>query len=690
MTKTKGKSSKKTKKEPKNLVPENKKKERFNPLKMHSYMDFRIFLVLLFIVYIVSAYARVQQYHHWRQHKALYFVGPYPAMTTLDAYHWLRYAKDYKNGTYIPGGKDRLVAYPDGGTYPKPVPMLSYMIAKLSSLIHAPIYYSGLYLVPVLGALFVIPLGLYLYFCDMPVAGLAAGFIGNFSWMYYIRTSMGRVDTDLLQLFFLFIAALFVLLIYKTESQKKTYIYATLAGVFLALFVWWYDRYGVILIYMVILAFLMLVKRRKLTTIAVAVFLLALFANPLNTIHGVNSIIGFLSHYFVVKKVSSGGFPNIMNTITETEHLADSRVLMYILSSKFLDYLGIVLLIVAMVFLRLRSLALLPTLALGITAFTGANRAIMFFAPFVGLGLGFVIDYLASYLHFKKIHRALAPSAAIVLGFILLFGVSSYSAIKFTPLPSIPPDIVRSFINMKEKIKKASVVTWWDFGYAIQDIDGYATYHDGGAHGGARTYLIARAFSCDNQTELYHIISYIDHFGVKSIDRKIRNGEKTVDVIKEIVAYSKPIKHKTNYLLFTRDMISKFGAISYLGTWNFKQKKSHPMLYQFLTCYRFTGDKLYCSGNVFDLKNGMIDNKIRLKRIVIVSNGYTLSNKKFANKGYTLELLLKNKTLIYALLCNDRVYKTTFNQIYLLGNYDRKYFKEVYNNFPSARMFKFK
>ncbi len=675
----------------KKQIKEKERKLNFYTFELTHYLDKRIFVALLIIMTIICSYGRYWQYQNWKQHKAVYFPDGIPAMTTLDAYHWLRYAKDYKNGTYIPGGKDKLVMYPDGGHYPKPIPMLSYLIAKVSSVFHTSIYYAGLTLVVLLAGLFVIPLGLYLYELDMPMAALAAGFVGNYSWMYYIRTSMGRVDTDLLQLFFLFMASFLTLKAAKAHDTRKTLIYAALTGLNFWLFAWWYGHTGAIVVYMGVLFLMLLIEKVPLIALIGAPIVVGIFANPLYTLSGINNLIGFFSHYLVVKHTWSGGFPNIMKTITETQHIADSRLLLYILSSKALDIIGILGLILAIVASRTKIIAILPVAALGLTAFTGSNRAIMFFAPFVGLGIGFLIDTLASNIN-RKAHlpKGIVPSSAMVATALLLFGISSYSAVKFIPAPSIAPDIIKSFVQLKHKIKKANVVSWWDYGYAIQDIDGYATYQDGGAHGGARTYLIARALSTDNQTELYHIISFIDRYGIKYIKKKIKEGEKTTQIIKEVLAYNKPIRAKNNYLLFTRDMISKFGAISYLGRWSFKLKKSFPIAYQFLSCSSFRNDTLLCSGNVFDLKKGLIDNRYPIKRLVISSNGHMKVNKQFHDKGVTLELLLKNDMLIYALLCNDALYKTTFNQIYLLGNYDRNRLKEVYNNFPSARMFIFK
>ncbi len=680
-------SMKKKPKQNKKIVKNEVVKPKFT---LSGYTDWKIYLILVFFVLFLSAFVRYSQYNYWTKHKTVYFTDGYPAMTTLDAYYWLRYAKEYKQGTYYKTDNDTLMAYPDTAPKPYPVPLLSFLISELSKTTHLSIYKSGLFLIPILASLFVLPIALYFYYAEMPMAGIVGAFVGTFSWMYYLRTSMGRVDTDLLQLFFLFLASLFLMFLHKTKEKNRIFLYSVLIGITLGFFGWWYEHNGIIIVYIVLLIFLLLIKKEKPSTILISVLLLGVFANPLFTYRGFSGLFSFFGHYLSIKSSTSGGFPNIMKTITETEHIADSKVLLYILSVKIIDILGLIGFLISIKFLKIKIVPLLPIIGLGLMAFSAANRSIMFLAPFAGAGIGFIIDLGVSYIKSKGSFNSIkANSLGVAAAAIVIFGLSKISAMNFVPQPSIAADIVNSFVQIKHKINKANIVSWWDYGYAIEDMDGFATYQDGGAHGGARTYFIARALSTDNQTQLYDTISYIDKFGIKSIDNAIKNGEKTTNMVKKVITYDKPIYHSENYLLFTRDMISKFGAISYLGTWNFKLKKSYPMYFQILGCSRFSRDVLYCANAIFDLKKGLINNKIPINRVIFSSNGYVKWQKKYYKNGVIVELILRNNRLIYTLLCDKRTYKTNFNQIYILGNYNKKYFREVYNNFPSARMFEF-
>ena len=62
-----------------------------------------------------------------------------------------------------------------------------------------------------MGGLFIIPLGLYGWRVGYPIAGLLGGLIGTFCNEYYVRASIGRIDTDMLNIFFPILGAYLVL-----------------------------------------------------------------------------------------------------------------------------------------------------------------------------------------------------------------------------------------------------------------------------------------------------------------------------------------------------------------------------------------------------------------------------------------------------------------------------------------------
>ena len=207
-----------------------------------------IFLLALLVCYAVSVNVRYQQFVSWQNNPKAYFVSDRPMMTTLDAPYWLRMAREYNEGIY---GKDELRNYPSGssefsekqnGRIPdefrtvkrteekiiryRDVPMLSFLIAKLVPFFGGNYYLAGTLIIPWLASLFMIPLGIYFYRIGFPSAGLLGGLVATFCSEYFTRSSIGRIDTDMLNLFFPVLASLFILEAYQSKTQKNVLLFS--------------------------------------------------------------------------------------------------------------------------------------------------------------------------------------------------------------------------------------------------------------------------------------------------------------------------------------------------------------------------------------------------------------------------------------------------------------------------------
>ena len=206
-----------------------------------------LFAGVLLVCFLVSAGVRYHQFETWKLTPQSYFVGERPMMTTLDAPYWLRWAREYNDGTY--GQKDGLRGYPENtdtfkemsdkelslplkntDTTPaysssylssssrtqeinyRDVPLISLFIAHLAPFFNYNYYLTGNMLIPILASLFILPLGMYFFRIGVPVSGLLGGLIGTFAGGYYMRSSIGRIDTDMLNLFFPVLAGLLILL----------------------------------------------------------------------------------------------------------------------------------------------------------------------------------------------------------------------------------------------------------------------------------------------------------------------------------------------------------------------------------------------------------------------------------------------------------------------------------------------
>ncbi len=767
-----------------------------------------LFAAVLLVCFLVSVLVRYQQFETWEKTPAAYFVGERPMMTTLDAPYWLRMAREYNEGNYEQ--KDGLRGYPDStdtfkemsakelslplkytDTTPassssylsssvtpeiryRDVPLLSYLIAHLSPFFNNNYYLAGTLLIPVLASLFILPLGMYFFRIGVPVSGLLGGLIGTFAGGYYMRSSIGRIDTDMLNLFFPVLAGLLILLAGKAKTERNVLLYSVGAGLSLFLFQWWYARVAFTLAYFMVLVFSLFVKKIRFRAILVGAFLFVLCAEPATLMSGSGSAEGFLKNYFVFEETASNTviddgttpatFPNVFKTISEADTVHMDEVFRRILSNITLDWVGFLAFFGLAVFRWRVLLPLVPMLALGLLSFQSSNRFIMYLAPFIGIGLGWLlqlgvegvfllitknIDHrdvedkevkrkrlkakgslwakiivwlsmdfyangrapkgtknaktnqqIAAKEGTKNIyHRDIEDTkvdwwnwvrqGTLYLGMAVFFWlISGQTAISFVPGPSIHTGLYATFFEVKKRVPEdAALLTWWDYGYAITDETGLSTFHDGSAQFSPKTYFIARGLISADPEELYYITQFLATEG----NRGIAENNTSPEALLEAVRNPQHKPWDPIYLFFTADMTGKYGAISKLGSWDIVNGGSKPRGYQNLACNKITNEEMNCRGAKIDLKAGKINNQVPLKRMIFIRDGQVLREQKFGHaQGYSLQLLVAGQRIVEVQLIDDVVFRSNYNQMYLLGKYDRELFEETYNAFPFSRLFRVK
>jgi undecaprenyl-diphosphooligosaccharide---protein glycotransferase len=390
-----------------------------------------LFVGFMLACFAVSVGVRYQQFETWKENPQTYFVGERPMMTTLDAPYWLRWAREYNEGVFLQKGglrgypgatetfrefSEKELSIPLSYTDPtlvsssfsrtqkinyRDVPLLSFLIAHLAPFFNYNYYLTGTLMIPVLASLFILPLGFYFFRIGVPVSGLLGGLIGTFAGGYYMRSSIGRIDTDMLNLFFTVLAGLLILLSGKAKTERNVLLYALGSGLSLFLFQWWYDKTGFTLAYFIVLVFYLFVQKVRFRAILIGAFLFVLSSDPANFISGMWSFEGFLKGYFSIEesrevvidnRTTPASFPNTMTTISEVDHVPMNEVFRRVLSNITLGWIGLLGFIGVAIFKWRVLLPLAPMLALGVLSFQSSNRFIMYFAPFIGIGLGWLLQ----------------------------------------------------------------------------------------------------------------------------------------------------------------------------------------------------------------------------------------------------------------------------------------------------------
>lgn len=648
-----------------------------------------LFALLLLCVLAASMLARYDQLEKWKASEKLFYTTGTPMMTTLDAYKFLRHAKEYENNTFDTSKKDQMIFYPDGSPFPDPVPLLSVIINFISQKTGLDLYNTGTYLIPIISSLFIIPLALYFLFLGYPAAGLLGGVIGAFAPMFYIRTSMGRLDTDGLNLFFLFTAALFILLASKAKTNIRIYIFSGLLGVTTLLFYMWYHHGMFNLFFLATLIICLAIARVKIKNIAIASIIYLIFANPLYTFNAFGQLVSAIKIYiFNIKIGAAAIFPNVYDTIGEAQKNSALEVLQSVVANPYIAILGIIGCIFLVIAHFQYMIPLAPIAAMGALAFISAGRFSMFIGPVVGVGLGYLCIFLLSFVKtpspkFREMFKVVAPFIAVIL-VALAINITKNSGLGIVLPPSIKTETFQVFKDMKTELPKNSAIyTWWDYGLAIADASGFPVFHSGMTQETPKTWVVAKSFISNEQT-LYNIVSYLDNYGVAEVEYMAADNKSLKEIESRIFNFGEGPSNDSVFVMITEDMVGKFSAIGYIASWTQEKGAEQFPLIQ-LNCIQPDPNTLSCGKNKINLQLGLVNNNMPIKELLVTDKGNVVDTRNYNfNDGYYI--IIEKTGGVY--LLDKKTFNTSFVQLYFLNRADPKLFKLEIDKYPFARLFK--
>jgi len=661
--------------------------------------------ICIVVAYGVSCHQRLADYRFWMENPRDYVVDNVTAMSSLDAYYWLKMAREIDNGTLGKGTVSPIKGYPDLVHFAlkdKPS-LLAELISLAKNFTGGDYYKAGLLLIPFLAGLFIFPLFFYFNRLGFGASAILGGLVGSLGHAYYDRTMMGRVDTDLLNTFFPLTVACFILAMRREKTWRANIFLATGAGITMYLYSWWYQVPAFILVFLFFMALHLLFGRVSWKQIVTVLLIYLLFSGPHYVLQSLESLRTFLVAYFTPAPPAGNiAWPNILHTVAEvqTRSLATKFNMLHgFRPFVFAGFAGLLYLCLR----RFRQMIPIgPLLIIGCWAMVGPARFVMYLAPFIGIGVGVLIELLIRYGGGKlRLKPLLVPLTSSALMFILFFSTAGYTSYGLHTAPIMSMETTRAMLEIKRIVPKHSPMftPFWAFGYPLMEIGDFATYHDGGLQGGMRSALTARAVVSSRQEDMVSLLSYLEDNGFNGLNRQIKKENLSGDQMLDLVfSYPEKFKGKNVYVLYLGENIWKMDSLTYLGTWDFNTKKSNPMGYVELHCTSLVNDLMRCSDGTIDLRRGFMNDgtiDIPLRAALFVNNGYIVDQRKYEknygfNQGYYLQVLMKDRKINMILVADDRLFPTNFNQQYLLGNFDRRYFEEVYNDFPVARLLRVK
>ena len=671
-------------------------------------------LLLFLVVFIMFAgfWIRYDDYNTWKRYKGAFFLKDRPLFTSYDSFYFGRLSEDFIKGKYKFGAVDKLRFVPDSWIvkedvpkYPIIIPLNSFLAVIFKKLTGAKyIEQVTIWLVPLLSVLFVIPFVLFMGKLNYPSAGVIGAFLGVISQIYLFRTTIARFDTDTLNLFFPFLIGYLMLLYLNEEELKKRYLFLLAIGISCQFYWWWYFHAGLVLFSILIFLFVLLLEEgfKVFSERKRELFFFFITVNPYIIYEGVFAFVSkvylYLINYF--KPEVPTGFPNVLRSISEAKHFAFKLTAVITAGNEVVFVIGL-LGIVVLLFRRFKEFLLISSAFLiGLMVLMGGNRFGMYLAPFIGAGIGTLVDEgLAFSLKRKHDFLKWKKVGAVLLSFVivlLLFKINKPS-IRYIAKPRVWPRLAGDFVKLKDITPEdAFIWTWWDFGYAIGYLSERATYHDGGSQLTPKTYFVATTFSTSDPQRAYNVIAGITKRGILPIkklkEEKKLNPKVSERIAKEVMAgkWGDNVTHPV-YWVFTADLVSKFSWINYFGTWDFRKKRGFKAGIIALGICSFNASELLCGRYSIFIDKGFLKTArglIPLKKIYVLS-GDTLKEISFNRRGVIVEIV-KYGSKARAYLLGDQPFYSLFNQMYILRRYNKDLFELVYDDFPTMVVYRVK
>ena len=624
-----------------------------------------IFFLLLFALFVYLKLKPVK-----------YLLDRENILTCADCFLYARYAEEIKSGLY--GKIDFLRNIPDFMPYPNPPPLISLIPPVLNGVFGIELKTLFIYLPPLMSLLFAIPLYLWVRnFAPISVA-LGGVTLGAFGYGYYMRTTVGRFDTDFMILFFIFLT---LLLLHKAVNKKSYagWMHLGLSLVSFYIFMWWYYKPVMSIFFIAGLLILVVYQYFKKEDFRDTLFKTLLFIMCVSFFIMQSNLTPYIGRLW---STAQQPVP-VIKYVVELQPLSLQGLVNFTTDNfpmLVISTIGSLLLI----FKNFRHLSIaLPFALLGLTVFTGAgNRMSIYLSPFLGLGFGYAMYLMLSYL-FEKINFR-TNLRELIIGLVTVIFLIPANVFFYIPKPMFSDDMYETLNDIKpENRYKASFWTWWDYGYLIEYASRIGTYVDNGNFEPKKLFLFSKSMLTDKEEITYRIISFVD-------SGQLRNIRSLEGLYERAVRYEgKPVREV--YTLITSDMLSMTviydvgdADLREVPVWLFTECSSEDYIEYNCLLLRFNAEKLGFGGD-----RKVIERILEYKKILFVDKDsrkvIVLNSKEDGRKRVAL-FVKYNEELLYMDI-SEVLFNSMMFKLYL-GVEDFKYFKKVKDNFPAFVIYK--
>lgn len=358
----------------------------------------------------------------------------------------------------------------------------------------------------------------------------------------------------------------------------------------------------------------------------------------------------------------------------------------------------------------------LPMLGLGFLALSGGLRFTIYAVPIMALGIAYFIFEVSSFLS-KQITNITAQKIIYSFSLILFTIAVLYPNIKHIIDYRVPTVFTNDEVVVLDKLKKIAnredyVVSWWDYGYPIRYYSDVKTLSDGGKHSGRINFPTSFILT-SSQEEASKMARLDVEYTEKRFNSNDLNISFTSSNIEQMTldygyedtnnflyslstSIDLPKKTRDIYLYLPNRLMGLIPTVSLFSNIDLMTgiQGHRPFFYQ-TSDIEQEGDKLSLGGGVFILKDkGEIQigsQKVKINEFVVTQydkNGKLNRNIQSLDKNGELSVIYMENYNKFLVL-DQKMYNSTYIQLFVLENYDKDLFEPVILT-PLSKVYKLK
>ena len=673
-------------------------------------------LILLLLSILINVSARLYEDRVWKDNPSIFSPEGNFLVRTGDPAYFTNIALYLKKGMSVCDYIYKL-NFPSTICTTKP-PLLSKIIAYLSkdsSL--EEIIKAGNKIILISSAVTTIGVFLFFFIIGSPYEGIIASTATGITSTFFLRSSIGYIDTDILNLFFMYFLFAGIYMTSQRQSWSLNIFYIILTGLIAKIFMIWYSKPELLFMALFSLIFFTTIHTKDWKKIILNILIFTSITGPDFYINSLKIILNnpYLSEYLSSNIQSINlvnnttlNFNNIFEFIGEQKKtpLIDLLKLNGSIYLGLFSFTGLILwgirYPVMMVGFAPLSLFFLLSIILG-------QRALFYSLPFQWFGLSYLVNSIVlNFMYYKKIkinkNYVFLFTSLLMISFAVLHNNTFSKQIMQTYIPSSVYKAMINLSNVVEDKENSIIVSPWTYGYqSVLHNDIPVLIHPG-IPTSPRHYFIARAFTSFDLNEMKKILNYIATGNVEKINQK--KLDNFVTLSKDL--YKSPMSDKDIYIMLThqqQDWVKPDGLTAY---WDIE--KNQPYFFKGKTAFEIfnfleidcddldtktfktkcsVGDGRIDKDIPVNLALGLWDGKPILKRVVQIANGKVEINQEYENsRGDFVFQIVKNlennTSRLY--LMHDALFRSSYNKLFHLNESEN--YELVYDDYPHVKIYK--